>query len=39
MKELRELEDESIRMILFTEVEEGFGLGTLVVGGGHEMGD
>lgn len=39
MEELRELEYESIRMILFTEIEEGFGLGTLVVGGGHEVGD
>lgn len=39
LEELGELEGEGVGIVLFTEVEDEFGLGSLLVGGGHEVGD
>lgn len=39
LQDVEELEKEGIRVGLLAEVEEGFGLGSLVVAGGHKMRD
>lgn len=37
LKKLGELEDKGVGMGLFTEVEEGLGVRSLLVGGGHKV--
>lgn len=39
LEKVRQLESEGIRVVLLAEIEDEFGLGAMLIGGGHERGD